>query len=58
MSSFGYYMIGLAVVLIGLVWAAVALKADGMWIAVGVLVVAGLGMMSAAKKTKRPDPPS
>lgn len=57
MSSFGTYIIGIFVLTAGLALAAWLLGAPPVWIAVGVIVVLGIGIMSATSKTKPRDPP-
>ncbi|WOI52382.1 hypothetical protein [Parvularcula sp. LCG005] len=47
------YGLGFVVLMVGLVWLAFTLGAPPLFIAIGVLIVGGLGIMSAAVKTKR-----
>ena len=56
MSSFGIYAIGIVLVILGLAYGAYLAGAPTTWIAVGVLVLAGIGVMSAVAKTRRRDP--
>jgi hypothetical protein len=58
MSAFMLYVIGFFVLLAGLVYGAVLIHIPHTWIIVGVLVILGLGIMSAVSHTKRRDPPS
>lgn len=58
MSAFMLYVIGFFVLLVGLVYGAVLIHIPHTWIVVGVLVILGLGIMSAVSHTKRRDPPS
>ena len=58
MSSFGIYIIGFIVLIIGLAIAATLLGAPPVWIGVGVIVLIGLGILMGVSKTRRPDPPS
>ena len=58
MSSFMLYVLGFFVLLVGLVYGAVLIHIPQTWIIVGVLVILGLGIMSAVSQTKRRDPPS
>ncbi|MGH6870786.1 MAG: hypothetical protein ACREHE_04690 [Rhizomicrobium sp.] len=58
MSSFMLYVIGFFILLAGLVYGAHLIHIPQTWIIVGVLVVLGLGIMSAVSHTKRRDPPS
>ncbi len=57
MSSFGTYLIGFIVLVVGLAIAASLLGAPTMWIAVGVIVLLGIGIISATNRTKPRDPP-
>jgi uncharacterized membrane protein YiaA len=58
MSSFSTYMIGFVVLVLGLAIAAYLLNAPPMWIAVGVIVMVGLGILMATSRTKPKDPPT
>jgi peptidoglycan/LPS O-acetylase OafA/YrhL len=57
MSSFGTYLIGFIVLVIGLAIAATLLGAPTTWIAVGAIVLIGIGIISATTRTKPRDPP-
>ncbi|MFL6195786.1 MAG: hypothetical protein ACJ75H_16530 [Thermoanaerobaculia bacterium] len=57
-SSFGVYLIGFIILIIGLALGAHLAGVPDMWIAVGVICLVGLGILSAVKKTQgkaRPD---
>jgi hypothetical protein len=56
MSSFATYLIGFLVLIGGLAFAAYLLNVPSTWIAVGVVVLLGLGILSATRKTKMRDP--
>lgn len=59
MSTFQTYLLGYIILIIGLAIAAYLLGAPTIWIAVGVIVMIGLGIMAATGHTKsrdRPDP--
>lgn len=58
MSSFGTYLIGFVVLIVGLAVAAFLLGAPPMWIGVGVIVMIGIGILSATSRTKQKDPPT
>jgi len=58
MSSFGIYLLGFIVVIVGLAIAAYLLGVPPVWIAVGVIVLAGIGILTGVSRTKRPDPPT
>ena len=47
------YLIGTLLVVAGLAYGASTLGIDAVWIAVGVAIVLGLGIMSAVSKTQR-----
>lgn len=57
MSAFGTYLIGFFVLIVGLAIAAYLLNAPPMWIAVGVIVLIGIGILMATSRTKHKDPP-
>ena len=58
MSSFGTYIIGFIVLIAGLAVAAFLLGVPPTWIVVGVIVLLGIGIISATSRTKPRDPPS
>ena len=57
MSSFGIYIIGFIVLIVGLAIAATLLGVPTTWIAVGVVGLIGLGILTGVSKTRTPDPP-
>jgi len=57
MSSFTTYVIGFVILVVGLAMAAYLLDIPGTWIAVGVIVALGIGVISATRRTKMKDPP-
>lgn len=58
-SSFGVYLGGFIVLVIGLALGAYLAGAPPMWIGVGVIILIGIGILSAVKKTQgRPGNPS
>lgn len=57
MSSFGIYIIGFLIFVIGLAIAAYLLGAPPLWIGVGVVILIGLGILTGVSRTRRPDPP-
>ena len=57
MSAFMLYAGGFLVLLAGLVYGAFLLHVPETWIAVGALVIFGLGVMSAVSHTKQRDVP-
>ncbi len=56
MSSFQTYLLGFIVLVIGLAIAAHLLHVPTMWIVVGVIVLLGVGIISATSRTKPRDP--
>ena len=58
MSNFAIYLVGFIIFIVGLAIAASLLGVSTTWIAVGVIVMIGLGILMGVSRTKRPDPPS
>ena len=58
MSSFGTYLLGFIVLIIGLGVAAYLLGVSPTWIVVGVVVLIGIAIMTATSRTKPRDPPT
>ena len=58
MSSFGTYLVGFLILIIGLGMAAYLLNVPTMWIAVGVIVLIGIGVLMATTRGKMKDPPA
>ena len=54
--SFGLYAIGFVIVIVGLVYGAHLLHVPGHWIAVGAVVLLGIGILSGVKATRQKDP--
>jgi len=54
--SFGLYSIGFAFVIGGLTYAAYLVHVPTRWIAVGAIVLLGVGILSAVKATRHKDP--
>ncbi len=55
MSSFGTYLIGFLLVIVGLAIGAYLLNVPPTWIGVGVLVMIGIGVLSATTRTRTKD---
>ena len=55
MSSFGTYLIGFLLVIVGLAFGAYLLNVPPTWIAVGVIVLIGIGILSATTRTRPRD---
>ena len=58
MSAFTTYLVGFFVVIVGLAIGAYLLNVPTTWIAVGVIVLVGLGILTATSRTRQKDPPS
>ena len=58
MSSFGIYVIGFIILIIGLALAASMLGLSTTWIAIGAIVLIGIGILMGVSRTRRPDPPA
>ena len=54
--SFGMYLVGFIVLVIGLALGAYLMHAPPMWIGVGVIVLVGLGIMMGVTTTRQRDP--
>ena len=57
MSSFSTYIVGFIILVVGLALAAYLLNVPTTWIAVGVIVLVGIGVLMATSRTKPRDPP-
>jgi len=57
MSSFSTYLVGFLILIVGLAIAAYLLNVPAMWIGVGVIVLVGIGVLSATSRTKMRDRP-
>jgi uncharacterized membrane protein YiaA len=55
MSSFATYLVGFLILIVGLGIAAYLLNVPTTWIAVGVIVLLGVGVLSATTRTKMRD---
>ena len=56
MSAFGTYLIGFVILIAGLALAAHLLNVPGLWIVAGVIVMIGIGVLTATTRTKQRDP--
>jgi hypothetical protein len=54
--SFGIYSIGFVIVIGGLIYAAYLLHIPAHWIAVGAVVLLGVGILTGVKATRQKDP--
>ena len=55
MSAFGTYLVGFLLVIIGLAFGAYLLNVPPTWIAVGAIVMIGLGILTATTRTRPRD---
>ena len=55
--SFGMYMVGYIVLIVGLALGAHLLHVPPRWIGVGVICLMGLGILTAVTTTRHRDPP-
>ena len=53
--SFGIYAIGFAITISGLVYEAHLMHVPAQWIAVGAIVLLGVGILSGVKATRQRD---
>ena len=53
--SFGLYVIGYLIVIGGLTYGATLMHVPTRWIVVGVIVLAGLGIVTGVKATRQKD---
>jgi len=53
--SFGIYAVGFAIMICGLMYGAHLMHMPGHWIAVGAIVLLGVGILSAVKATRQKD---
>jgi hypothetical protein len=56
--SFGIYAAGFAIVICGLCYAAYLMHIPAHWIAVGAVIMIGIGIVTGVKSTRQKDPPS
>ena len=58
MSSFGTYLVGFIILIVGLAIAAYLLGVSSTWILVGAIILIGIGVVSAMTRGKMKDPPA
>jgi len=56
--SFGIYAAGFTIVIAGLIYAAYLMHIPAHWIAVGAIIMLGIGIVTGVKNTRQKDPPS
>jgi ABC-type antimicrobial peptide transport system permease subunit len=54
--SFGLYLVGFIVLIVGLALGAYMLHVPPRWIGIGVIVMVGIGILTGVTSTRRPDP--
>ena len=54
--SFGLYLVGFIVLIVGLALGAHMIHVPPRWIGVGVIVMVGIGILTGVTRTRRPDP--
>lgn len=54
--SFGIYAVGFAILIGGLIYGAALLHIPAHWIAVGAIVMLGVGILTGVKATRQKDP--
>jgi heme A synthase len=55
--SFGLYLLGWIVVIAGLAWGAMVAGVPQTYILIGAVILLGIGIISAVKRTRPKDPP-
>ena len=58
MSSFALDLVGMLVIIGGLAYGASLAGLSTQWIAVGAVVLLGIGIVAGVSKTRRRDPPA
>ena len=53
--SFGIYAAGFAIMICGLIYGAHLMHIPGHWIAVGAIILLGVGILSGVKATRQKD---
>jgi len=54
--SFGLYAMGFVIVICGLIYGAFLVHMPAHWIAVGAIVLLGVGILTGVKATRQKDP--
>jgi hypothetical protein len=54
--SFAIYIGGFMILIGGLIWGAIIVHVPAQWIAVGAIVMAGIGILAGVKNTRQKDP--
>ena len=56
--SFGLYAAGFGSIIIGLIYGGFLVHVPTQWIAVGAIILLGLGILTGVKSTRQKDPPA
>ncbi|GAB3657281.1 hypothetical protein [Ramlibacter alkalitolerans] len=56
--SFALYLIGFIIVIVGLAWGAMVAGVPQTYIIIGAVILFGIGILSAVKRTRPKDPPA
>ncbi len=56
--SFALYLLGVVILAAGLAYAATLAGLGTQWIAAGVIVILGIGIVTAVSRTRSKDPPA
>jgi len=54
--TFGIYLVGFIILIVGLALGAYLVHVPGTWIGVGVIILVGLGVMMGVATTRQRDP--
>jgi len=54
--SFGLYLVGFIILIVGLAFGAYLMHVPPRWIGVGVICLVGIGILTGVTTTRRPDP--
>lgn len=54
--TFGLYAAGFGIIILGLIYGAFLLHVPGQWIAVGAIILLGVGVLTGVKATRQKDP--
>lgn len=55
MSNMTIYLVGVVLLIVGLAWGASVAGLSPTWIAVGALILLGLGIAGSVSRTRRPE---
>ena len=54
--SFGIYMLGFVILLVGVAWGLITAGVPQVWVIIACIIMLGLGIMTAVTRTKPKDP--